>query len=89
LEIIEFLIKLTTCEGQIILDPFMGSGTTAVACRKLQRHFIGFEKDAKMVEIATQRLQEMNFDIVPKAEIEPKLEILPLFEHERTTRRDG
>jgi len=89
LEILEFLIKLTTCEGQIILDPFMGSGTTAVACRKLQRHFIGFEKDAEMVEIATQRLQEMNFEIVPKAEIEPGSEILPLFEYERITRRNG
>ncbi|MCY4133167.1 MAG: site-specific DNA-methyltransferase [Nitrospira sp.] len=43
LRLIEFLIKLTTKEGHTVLDPFMGSGTTAVAARRLKRHFIGFE----------------------------------------------
>jgi len=43
LQLIEFLIKLTTKEGQIVLDPFMGSGTTAIAAYKMKRHFIGFE----------------------------------------------
>jgi len=43
LQLIEFMIKLTTTEGQTVLDPFMGSGTTAVAARRLKRHFIGFE----------------------------------------------
>ena len=41
--LIEFLIRLTTQENQTVLDPFMGSGTTALAARRLKRHFIGFE----------------------------------------------
>ena len=43
LQLIEFLIKLTTQENQTVLDPFMGSGTTALAARRLKRHYIGFE----------------------------------------------
>ncbi len=43
LQLIEFLIKLTTKQGQTVLDPFMGSGTIAVAAKRLKRHFIGFE----------------------------------------------
>ena len=43
LQLIEFLIRLTTQENQTVLDPFMGSGTTALAARRLNRHFIGFE----------------------------------------------
>jgi len=42
-KLIEFLIKLTTIENQIILDPFMWSWTTAVSAKKLNRQFIGFE----------------------------------------------
>ncbi len=43
LDLIEYLIKLATKEGQVVLDPFMGSGTTALAAKNLHRMFIGFE----------------------------------------------
>ena len=42
----------------IILDPFMGSGTTGVACVKLGRKFIGIEKDPEFFDIACQRIQD-------------------------------
>lgn len=45
-------------EGMIILDPFMGSGTTAVACKQLGRNFIGFEISPEYVDVANKRLQQ-------------------------------
>ena len=50
LYIINKLVRTHTNEGDLILDCFMGSFTTAVSCHKLQRQFIGFEKDAKFYE---------------------------------------
>jgi len=50
-------IELLTFKGEIVLDPFMGSGTTAVACKKLGRHYIGFEINKEYCEIAKKRLQ--------------------------------
>ncbi len=55
--LLEFLIQLTTRQGQIILDPFLGSGSTAVACKNLQRHFIGFEINHTYATLAEKRLQ--------------------------------
>ncbi len=59
LALLEFLLKLTTREGQIVLDPFMGSGSTAVACKRLKRPFIGFEINEDFVKMARARLQEV------------------------------
>jgi site-specific DNA-methyltransferase (adenine-specific) len=58
ISILEFLIKLSTREGQIVLDPFAGSGSTAVACQNLNRQFIGFEVNPDYVQIANERLEE-------------------------------
>jgi site-specific DNA-methyltransferase (adenine-specific) len=57
LELIEFLIKLTTKENQIVLDPFCGSGTTCIAANNLSRNFIGFEINPEYVNLANQRLK--------------------------------
>ena len=51
------LIELTTREGQTVLDPFMGSGTSAVAAQCLNRRFIGFEAVDAFHEAACQRLR--------------------------------
>lgn len=58
LSLIEFLIKLTTVEGQVVLDPFMGSGTTAVAAQHLNRRFIGFEINPEFHRLALQRVNQ-------------------------------
>lgn len=56
LALMELLVSLVTREGQIVLDPFAGSGTTCVAAQMLDRHFIGIEIDDKYCEIAKERL---------------------------------
>lgn len=53
-------IKSCSEENDLILDCFMGSGTTAVACKQLNRNFIGFEISKKYCEIANQRLSQSN-----------------------------
>ena len=56
--LISVLIELTTREGQTVLDPFMGSGTTAVAARGLKRHFVGFEAVEGFHKAACERLRD-------------------------------
>lgn len=56
--LMQYLIKLTTKEGQIVLDPFIGSGTTAIAARSLNRKFIGVEIIDKYWRGANKRLKE-------------------------------
>ncbi|WP_420629042.1 DNA-methyltransferase [Candidatus Leptofilum sp.] len=74
-KLIEFLIKLTTIKGQTILDPFMGSGTTAVAAKRLERNFIGFEINTEFHEIASQRLISGTNStyLKPKQNFQPRL----------------
>lgn len=60
LSIIENLIKNSSVEGEVVLDPFLGSGTTAVACKELNRQYIGFEIDKKYYNIANDRLKGIN-----------------------------
>lgn len=56
LEVIYKLLNIHTKEGDLVLDPFIGSGTTAVACHKLNRKYIGFEIDKGYYNMATKRL---------------------------------
>jgi site-specific DNA-methyltransferase (adenine-specific) len=55
-----------TNEGDIVLDPFMGSATTAVACHRRKRHFIGFELNKEYFDIAQRRIalerQQLSLD---------------------------
>ena len=58
-ELVEMLIKEYSKEGDLVLDPFLGSGTTAVACVNTNRHYIGFELDTQYYDIACKRLDEV------------------------------
>ena len=55
-ELFEYLIKTYTNVGDLVLDSCIGSGTTAVACIKNNRNFIGFEISKEYFEIANKRL---------------------------------
>jgi len=58
--LMEYLIKTYTNEGETVLDFTMGSGTTGVACKNLNRNFIGIEKDEKYFDIAKKRIEDAN-----------------------------
>ena len=59
LEIIQNLIVNSSNEGDVVLDPFVGSGTTGVACKNLNRNFIGIELDKNYFEIAKKRIDTL------------------------------
>ena len=55
--LLEYLIKTYTNEGELVLDNCMGSGSTGVACKHLNRRFIGIELDKEYFEIANNRIK--------------------------------
>ena len=64
-KLMQALIALTTKPGQIVLDPFAGSGTTAVAARNLGRHFIAYEINAKYAATFRERLESKSLLFTP------------------------
>jgi len=52
------LIELYSFEGEVVLDPFMGSGQTAIAALRSKRHYVGFEIDSGYISLASQRISE-------------------------------
>jgi len=59
-----WFIQLFTVEGDVVLDPFLGSGTTAVACKQLGRHYIGIDSNPEFCALAEHRLK--NTDILKR-----------------------
>ena len=60
MEILRWIIKSSSKPKHVVLDCFMGSGTTAVACTELKRRFIGIEKDKKYCIAANDRIMNIN-----------------------------
>jgi DNA modification methylase len=54
------LIQMYSFKNEVVLDPFMGSGQTAIAAVKSNRHYLGYEIDEKYVELANHRIEESN-----------------------------
>ena len=59
-DLLQFFVKIASNEGDVVLDPFMGSGTTGVACKKCNRDFIGVEMDGHYFKLAEDRIDESN-----------------------------
>jgi site-specific DNA-methyltransferase (adenine-specific)/adenine-specific DNA-methyltransferase len=62
-QLIERLVKASSSEGDLVLDPFVGVGACPVVCKKLGRHFIGIEKDVNFVEESNARLLKVENDM--------------------------
>jgi len=59
------LIQLYTFEGEVVLDPFVGSGQAAIAAVKTRRHYVGYDINGEYVKLAKRRIKEfeLNFDL--------------------------
>lgn len=58
LKLIEYIMKIHSNEGDTVLDPFMGGGTTAIAALNTKRNYIGIEIDSNYVDISNKRIEE-------------------------------
>lgn len=54
----EWMVAKGTMQGETVLDPFMGSGTTGIACHNLNRNFVGIELEPKYFDIACKRIEQ-------------------------------
>lgn len=64
IKLFRYIIETSSNEGDVVLDPFVGSGTTAVACQELNRKYVGIEKSAEYVKLAKKRLEQKNLNEV-------------------------
>lgn len=63
LRVLRHLLKLASNEGDLVLDPFMGVGSTGVACLEMRRRFIGFELDEAYYQAAERRLRTVQVQL--------------------------
>jgi len=83
-ELIKKILLYSSDEGDIVLDPFLGSGQVAIVCKITKRNFIGFEIVKEYYEFARKRLSE---NIYRLKENKENLELLPLFENKNGYRK--
>jgi DNA modification methylase len=68
-----WFIKLFTKEGDVVMDPFIGSGTTAIAAIKLKREYVGIDNNMGYIELARKRVAETKNSLLAKAEFQREL----------------
>lgn len=64
--LIERIVRATTDIDDLVVDPFMGTGTAGVICKKWRRRFVGLDIDPDMIELASQRIRAARKEIKPK-----------------------
>jgi DNA modification methylase len=64
--LIERIVRASSVEGDVVLDPFAGVGTCPVVCRRLGRHFIGIEQDEQFVAVSCRRLAEVEHNLAAR-----------------------
>lgn len=83
------VILASSNPGDVVLDPFFGSGTTGVVAKRLHRHWIGIEREERYIRIARQRIEAVQpalfdpqvFDVRSKKKIAPRVEFAALVEN--------
>jgi len=63
-KLMSYIITLFTREGDWVLDPFLGSGTTGIASKLLNRNFIGIEREEEYMDIINERLSVSRTDLI-------------------------
>lgn len=64
IELVDYFIKGATKPGDLVLDPFMGTGTTGLSATNLGRNYIGFEMQQDYIDIANKRIQDNKIDFI-------------------------
>ena len=83
------LIELYTFEDDLVLDPYMGSGSTGVAAVESGRHFVGYDTDAGYAEAATARIAHAAADVGHAAKVRAEFTLPPLFDELTKARRES
>jgi DNA modification methylase len=73
LALLNRILLASTKEGDVILDPFLGTGTTGVVCKKLGRKFVGIEKEEEYLQISKDRIQNIDAIDIKNIQIKVKL----------------
>ncbi len=69
LALLERIVLSSTNPGDLVLDPFMGSGTTALICTLLARHFVGIEHESIYLDLSIRRLDSLTFDLAVRIHV--------------------
>lgn len=85
-ELVSRLISLYTYQGDLVLDPFVGSGTTAVAAVQAGRHYVGYDQDDSYIRLAEERVARERRDGLPTIDLDQHGEAAPWLSASRSAK---